>query len=68
MLKTIFAGMVAAGVMLVAIDYSFSIPNVYVSYETRDCVKVENFPGIMFGNTDYSCENMPSKYNHIWAQ
>jgi hypothetical protein len=51
------------------VDYAFSTPDVYVSYETRECVQVDNFPGVFF-NTDsnYSCSNLPAKYNHIWAQ
>lgn len=59
---------VAAGALFfVAADYALSIPNVYVSFETRECVSVENFPGFWFGKTEYSCENMPSKFNHVWA-
>jgi hypothetical protein len=33
-----------------------------VSYSTGECVSVINY-----GDTDYSCENQPQKYNHIWV-
>ena len=63
----IFTAVTAGAFFFGAADYALSIPDVYVSYETRECVKVDNFPGFFFGNTEYSCENMPSKYNHVWA-
>lgn len=52
----------------VAIDYAFSIPDVTFSYSTNECVKVENYPGVLFGTTQYSCELMPNKYNHVWVK
>jgi hypothetical protein len=55
-------------VTFVAIDYVFSIPDVTVSYSTNECVKVENYPSVLFGTTQYSCELMPNKYNHIWVK
>ena len=67
MKASIIMGVVAAGLFITAADYALSIPDVYVSFETRECVKVDNFPGFMFGKTEYSCENMPSKFNHVWA-
>ena len=67
-MKTAILTAVAAGAFLfAAADYAFSIPDVYVSFETRECVKVDNFPGMVFGKTEYSCENMPTKYNHVWS-
>jgi hypothetical protein len=62
------------GLILVAvvafgmIDYAFSIPNVLESYSTRECVEVENFPGIIFNQETYSCENMPSKFYHVYVK
>jgi len=41
-----------------------SIPDVYASYSTQSCVEVVNYV-----ETDtYTCENLPSKYNHIWVK
>lgn len=40
------------------------IPDVYVSYSTNVCVEVINHT-----ETDaYTCENLPSKYNHVWVK
>ena len=55
---------VAFGMM----DYAFSIPNVLVSYSSNECVGVENFPGIIFNQETYSCENMPSKFYHVYVK
>jgi len=58
------------GVLLVSIvalavlgvNSAMSIPDMEVSYSTGECVSVINY-----GDTDYSCENQPQKYNHIWV-
>lgn len=41
-----------------------NIPEVQMSYSTGECVKVINYTE----DTKYSCENMPTKYNHVWVQ
>ena len=46
-----------------AVDSSFAMPDVHVSYATGECVKVVNY-----ADTDYTCENYPSKFNHVWVQ
>ena len=46
--------------MLVFTSY---IPDVHVSHSTGECVKVINY-----GDQDWSCDNLPSKYTHIWVQ
>ena len=56
---------VAAFLMM---DYAFSLPNVVESYSTGHCVEVENYPGIMFNQEIYSCENMPSKFYHVYVK
>ena len=61
-------GLVIFGLGFVGADYMFSIPNVLMSHSTGVCVEVENFPSILFSDTAYNCENMPTKYNHIWVQ
>ena len=67
-IKALAIGAVAGLGMFTFADYAFSIPDVMVSYETRSCVQVENYPSTFFGTTDYSCENMPEKFNHIWVK
>lgn len=68
MLKSIaVVGVVGLGLFAFA-DYAFSIPDVHVSYESRNCVEVVNYPSTFFGTTNYSCESMPEKFNHIWVK
>lgn len=64
------AGMLAAFVLIfIAIDYAFSMPVVYTSYSTNECVKVDNYPGVIFNShVTFSCDNMPAKYTHEWAE
>ena len=59
----------AFGVTVFAfLDYAGSIPSVKMSYATNTCVEVENYPSAMFGTTNYSCESMPTKFNHVWVK
>jgi len=51
------------GVLFFALNYALSIPDVYVSHSTGECVKVVNYTDEVF-----SCENLPSKFNHVWAK
>ena len=46
------------------LNKSMSIPDVHVSYSTEECVDVINYDK----DDNYSCENLPSKFNHIWVQ
>lgn len=46
------------------LDKMFSIPDVHFSYSTDECVKVLNYAD----GDNYSCENLPSKFNHVWVQ
>ena len=55
-------------VAFLMMDYAFSIPNVIESYSTGECVTVENYPGIVFNQEMYSCENMPSKFYHVYVK
>lgn len=68
MLKSIAGAVVVFGVMFAALDYALMIPDVEVSYETRDCVNVVNYGSVLFGDTNYSCENMPTKFTHVWVK
>ena len=67
-IKNLAVGAAFGAVLLVGIDYSMSIPDVQVSYTDRSCQQVQNYESIFFGTTQYSCENMPSKYNHVWVK
>lgn len=52
-----------AAAVLGTVVYAMSIPDVVVSYSTGNCVEVINY-----ADTNYSCENMPTKYNHVWSE
>ena len=59
---------VGVAAAFVALDYAMTGSDVKVSYSTNKCVSVENFDGMFFKAGDYSCENMPEKFNHIWVK
>jgi hypothetical protein len=68
MLKATAGIIVAAGVSFLFMDYALSIPEVYKSYSSRECVKVENYPGLVFGKDNYTCESMPAKFEVVWVK
>ena len=68
MIKSLALGAAIGFGLFVFADYSFSIPSVKMSYATNTCVEVENYPSVMFGTTNYSCESMPTKFNHVWVK
>ena len=51
-------------VLFSLLDKAFSIPDVQFSYSTNECVKVLNY----VEGENYSCENMPTKFNHVCVQ
>jgi hypothetical protein len=57
-----FAGTMLAGLGY-AMNLSLSAPDVHVSYATNECVKVVNYTDEIF-----SCDNLPTKFNHVWVQ
>ena len=67
-IKNLQIGAAIGALVFVGTDYALSIPDVHMSYTTDTCVEVQNYPSIMFGTTNYSCENMPTKFNHVWVQ
>ncbi len=61
-LKFVFA--IATVLFIVAgLSYAGSIPEMQVSHSTGECVSVINY-----GDTNYSCENQPRKYHHVWTK
>jgi hypothetical protein len=59
---------VVLAAFLLIVDYSSAIPDVLFSHSTGECVGVQNYMAILFENPVYSCENLPTKYNHIWVK
>jgi len=51
-----------------AADYASSIPIVEVSHSSDQCVRVVNFESSFQGSTEYTCDNMPTKYSHVWVK
>lgn len=41
-----------------------AMPDVHVSHSTGECVKVINYDE----RFDYTCDNLPEKYNHVWVK
>lgn len=40
------------------------IPDVHFSYSNDICVEVINYTP----EDNYSCENLPNKFNHVWVE
>ena len=57
-----FGGGLIATLFYVAVEMS-KIPDVHVSYSTDQCVEVINYDG-----TNFTCDNLPSRYNHVWVK
>ncbi len=55
---------VMVGFLAYIVNNALSIPDVQVSYSTDKCVKVINYAE----GDNYTCDNMPTKFNHVWAQ
>jgi hypothetical protein len=68
MIKAILVSTLFGALFLVAADLALAIPDVHESYTTRECVRVVNHDSIFFGTSSYSCELLPSKFNHVWVQ
>lgn len=67
-ISSLIVGVVVGLGVSVTLDYAFGIPDVKFSYSTNECVEVQNYPTTFFGTSQYSCENMPKKYHHIWVK
>ena len=64
--KILFSFVVVCSFLLLlmyAVGSALAMPDVYISYSTGDCVKVVNYTDERF-----SCENYPTKFNHVWAE
>lgn len=52
-----------AGMLCYSFLTALSLPDVWFSYSTGDCVKVLNY----VEGDNYSCENLPSRFYHVWV-
>ena len=55
---------ICVGVIINLFLSAMAMPDVWFSYSTDECVKVINY----VEGDNFSCENMPSKFNHVWVQ
>ena len=66
-MKTAFSATLAGALLVSGFAYALvtaaAMPDVHFSYSTGECVKVVNYT-----DEQFSCENYPSKFNHVWAQ
>ena len=60
----IVIGGICIAILLAIVDSALSLPDVQFSYKTNECVKVLNY----VEDENFSCENLPSKFNHVWIQ
>ena len=58
----------AAGIMARGFTYAVlvgaSLPDVWFSHSTNECVKVLNYEE----GDNYSCENLPKRFYHVWVK
>ena len=59
----IFVCLIGAGFYMSLVSAA-SMPDVHISHSTGECVEVINYDE----RFDYTCENLPKKYNHIWVK
>ena len=55
---------IIAGFMCYAFLTAASLPDVWFSYSSGDCVKVLNY----VEGDNYTCENLPSRFYHVWVE
>lgn len=52
------------GVFTYVILTAMALPDVWFSYETNECVQVINYNE----GDNYSCENLPKRFYHVWVK
>jgi hypothetical protein len=57
----VIASIICASALHVT-NKTLAMPDVWFSYSTNECVKVINYTDEIF-----SCETLPSKFNHVWV-
>jgi len=61
---------IGAAVFLLVFGFTYAmlsaveLPDVWFSYSTGECVKVLNY----VEDDQYSCENLPEKFYHVWVE
>jgi len=63
--KVVYMSIAAAIAVLTLVyvgDNILDQPDVHFSNSTGECVKVINY-----GDDEYSCDDLPKRYNHVWV-
>ena len=55
---------IIAGFMCYAFLTAASLPDVWFSYSSGDCVKVLNYAE----GDNYNCEDLPKRFYHVWVE
>tara|TARA_B100001057_G_C22117824_1_gene669598 strand:+ start:189 stop:401 length:213 start_codon:yes stop_codon:yes gene_type:complete len=63
-LITFFLAIAVLLVVGMIINASLNLPDVHVSHLSGECVKVINYSD----NDNYTCDNLPSKYQQVWVK
>ena len=50
--------------LLLVINSAAALPDVHFSYSTDECVEVVNYKE----GHNYTCEDLPTKFYHVWVQ
>ena len=66
-MKSLFSITLAAGLLFSGFVYALvtaaAMPDVHFSYATGECVEVVNYT-----DEQFSCDNYPSKFHHVWVE
>ena len=62
-LSAVAAGAATALFVYVCLG-ALDMPDVWYSYATGECVQVLNYAE----GDNYTCENLPRKFNHVWVK
>jgi hypothetical protein len=63
LMSAIIFMVLGAMLVLAVLDWA-TLPEVWFSYSTDECVQVINY----HEGDKYSCENLPNKFHHIWVK
>ena len=63
-LQAIASGLLLGSLFGFGLYMGFTVPEVQISHSTGECVKVINFKE----SHNYTCDNLPSRYDHVWVK
>lgn len=64
--EALIFGLIAAVCLVVGVNHANGVldqPDVHVSSQTGECVRVINYAE----SDDYNCYEMPNRYNKVWV-